>query len=244
MELIDLFANYFLLLSNDYLLMTISLSLFIFSKQKDHTHLILMLLFSMIYKTILKDVFQSPALSTSPTLNFGFPSGHINFATIFYGWLIITYKSKKLFCLSLAAMILTGWGILHMGYHDKNDLLLTPIFAIILITIYKTFLLKLKKEKILMILMMIALICQLFSIYLIGYVKCDMIIGSYGILGFGLSNAIHTHQYKNLLLPIGFLVLFFIISETSMQFIKNSIWTVMFAISYFLKLYSLQFKTV
>lgn len=235
MDLINLVANCFLLLSNDYLLMIISLLLFVFSKEKDHSHLILLLLFSMIYKTILKDIFKCSTPLTSPSHNFGFPSGHMNFATMFYLWIMLTYQSKKLYLFGILSLILTGWSIVYSGFHNVLDIVLTPIFPVFFIAIYKTFLLKFEKIRILTIFMIAGLFCQLFSIYLIGYLKCDTIIGSYGILGFGLAQAIFMQKYKQTILSIGILISFFIISESSMQFIKNSLWTIVFAIPCFFK---------
>ena len=129
MDVVYGIAKSCLLLSNDYLLMLSAITLFIFHQRYNYTHLIFLLLFSMVYKTILKDIFKCPAPPTSPTTNFGFPSGHINFAVIYYGWFMVTYRTNLPKILCPIALIMTGWAMVYTGYHYLFDVLFTPFFA-------------------------------------------------------------------------------------------------------------------
>ena len=230
MDVVYAIAKSCLLLSNDYLLMLIAIALFVFHRRYNYSHLIFLLLFSMIYKTVLKDIFKWPAPLTSPTTNFGFPSGHINFAVIYYGWFMMTYHTKLLNILCPLVIITTGWAMVYTGYHYLSDVLLTPFFAIFVLCLYKFILKKFSMIKFVHLFCLLALVCQIASIWLIGYLKCDAIIGSYGILGFSSGILLRNRQYKNLTCPVITLIWFATIAGNLSSFLGNCVWFMVFGI--------------
>lgn len=218
MDNINLVIKGLLLLSNDYILMSLATLFYISSKKDNAAHLILLLLFSMIYKTMLKDVFKLPAPITSPTTNFGFPSGHINFAVIFYGWFVLTIPHSKLLRLICPLIVgLTGWSMVYIGYHYPIDVILTPILALSVLDLYKVFLIRLSIDKFANLFLAIAVVLHATSMIFFGYLKCDTVIGCYGILGFVSAIFLTVKKlYKNILLvTIGLLIFYAQSNETS-----------------------------
>jgi membrane-associated phospholipid phosphatase len=89
---------------------------------------VLLLITSTIISEALKQLFKVPLLC-DPT-RYGFPSGHTQFATIFYGWICyqLTLHAPRylriiyiLLTLSILACGVTS--IVHYGYHTWFDII-------------------------------------------------------------------------------------------------------------------------
>ncbi len=93
--------------------------------------LLVMVFFSAIINSFLKDIFQDPrpdfALNIDPWLqtdtSFGFPSGHTQIAVVI--WLYIALNVKNLFVKSLSIIFLFGVPLsrVYLGVHDIGDIL-------------------------------------------------------------------------------------------------------------------------
>ncbi len=210
-------------ISNDYLLMLIAVLFYIFSKRPEHAHLIILLLFAMVYKGLLKEMLQIQAPVTSPT-KFGFPSGHINFATMFFGWFMMTYRTKLLYWICPLALALASISTIYLGYHDIYDVLFTPILPICLLMIYNICLKKVGLSNFTLIFIIISSLCYLISFFTLDKMPIDVIVGSYGILGVGSGLCIVNLQYKYITYMLIVLTIFFAINAN----ITNGIWFVVF----------------
>lgn len=210
-------------ISNDYLLMLVAALFYIFSKRTEYAHLIILLLVAMIYKAILKDLLKIPAPVTSPT-KYGFPSGHINFATMFFGWLMITHKSKLLYFLCPAALVLASLSTIYLGYHDISDVLLTPLLPVCFLTIYYVFLRNIEQDKFMIIFITISFALQILSVTLIGHLPIDVAIGSYGILGFGVATSLIQRRYHQIALCLCTLFTYLLIAGNFPKFLNYCIW--------------------
>lgn len=214
-------------ISNDYLLMCLAVLFYIFSKKAEHAHLVILLLFAMVYKACLKELLKIPAPVTSPT-KYGFPSGHINFATMFFGWFIVTYKSKLLYWLCPMAFALASWSTIYLGYHDILDVLLTPLLPICALIIHTLYLRQASLNKLILVFIITSLICQIISFFALEKMPIDVIIGSYGILGFGIATLMLSNRLKMLMLFIAIALLFLALSNDMLQFSQNCIWLLVF----------------
>ncbi|MBQ7524127.1 MAG: hypothetical protein IJT08_00780 [Alphaproteobacteria bacterium] len=225
--------DFLLLLSNDRLIMLIAVLFFVFSRddgRRNYAPLVFLLLFAMVYKTVLKDVFRLPAPIASPTKNFGFPSGHMNFATMFYLWFVVNAKGYISRTLLVLSLIFAGVGLYLSGYHDAFSILVTPIFPITCLFLYRRFLLDRNMEFQSLFFLTIST-CTIFITSLVsGTPKIDLVIGAYGTLGFYAGNTITTGKYTRLLLASASLLLFFITSQSQSTFLGNCCWTTVFAI--------------
>ena len=216
---------YFLsLLSNDYLLMLVAVVFYIKSKKPEYGHLIILLLFAMIYKSFLKELLQIPAPAASPT-KYGFPSGHINFATMFYGWFMINYRTKLMYGIGILALTLASISTVYLGYHDKLDVIVTPIIPIFILYLYQKYLKDINYNKFTYIFVASASVFHILSYFILNQTPIDVFIGSYGILGFGILQFLHTRT--SALWMILIIILYYAMSDG--YFYRNCIWFVVFA---------------
>lgn len=214
-------------ISNDYLLMLVAVLFYIFSKRSEHANLVILLLFAMVYKALLKETLQMPAPVTSPT-TYGFPSGHINFATMFFGCFMITYRTKLLYWMCPIALALASISTIYLGYHDIYDVILTPILPICVLVIYNIYLKKVDLSNFTLIFIIISSLCYLVSFFALDKIPIDVVIGSYGILGFGVAILVLSYQLRMLMLCMIISLFFFALSGELINFSKNCIWLLAF----------------
>lgn len=205
MELYDFILNFLLIFSNVMLLMFITAVLYITSKKNDYQYLILLLLFEMIFKTILKDIFKIPPPPTSPSHNYGFPSGHIYFATVFYSWIAFYNRSRSLGIFNLIALTLSTIAIIVKGYHEVSWSIITFIMGILTTAVFYTMFKNSRKTEIINVLLIISLVLTLFAYSVFGALKIDLIISAYGTAGF-ICGLCVTEKYSNWILPIILLI--------------------------------------
>lgn len=168
-----------------YTIAVISFLIVIFSKKRDNNGLIYLLFLTMIYNTILKDVFKLPLPETCPSKGFGFPSGHMNFNAIFYFWLMMINRNAIIRAALLSMLGISGWGMVYSGFHYARDVLITPLFAFALIFLYKRYIEILGKEKAFAIVLAISMILLVVVSEMRGIVEFHIALAYGIILGFG-----------------------------------------------------------
>ncbi len=220
-------ATCFSYISNDYLLMCVAVLFCIFSKRTEYAHLVILLLFAMVYKALLKELLKIPAPVTSPT-KYGFPSGHINFATIFFGWFMVTYRTKLLYWLCPIALTLASVSTIYLGYHDIYDVMLTPLLPVCVLTIYHIYLRQVPPSNFILVFIITSLLCQIISFFALEKMPIDVIIGSYGILGFGIGTFVLSYRFEMFILVMMTSLVFFTFSNDLFQFSKNCVWLLAF----------------
>jgi hypothetical protein len=112
---------------------------FICIDRKIFLRCICLLMLTMIYNTILKNIFQIPLPETCPASGFGFPSGHFHFVSIFYVWIIAHYKNTHLRLACLVLMAIYGTAVVCAGYHYSADVVAALGFATVSVFLYKKF---------------------------------------------------------------------------------------------------------
>lgn len=216
-------------MSNDYLLMIIAILFYVLSKRSEHAHLIILLLFAMVYKSLLKEMLQIPAPTTSPT-KYGFPSGHINFAVIFFGWFMIIYRTKFLYWFCPTVLALASLSTIYLGYHTYSDVILTPLLPICFLILYYLFMRHFNLDKFITIFVVLSLLCQSLSKFFLDKMPIDIIIGSYGILGLGIGIFMLQRKCRMFVfLGINSLI-FFVYAGNLDKFIQNCTWLMVFGV--------------
>lgn len=88
---------------------------------------LLLLIISVIMGEVLKSIFKIPLIFDPK--RYGFPSGHTQFATVFYGWICYQLSQKAPHYLRVIytalTMIILAFGvtaIVHYGYHTWFDI--------------------------------------------------------------------------------------------------------------------------
>lgn len=135
---IECLSKEFLSIFNTYSIMAISCVLYIFSdKSKQYKEMICLMFLTMLYNSILKEIFKLPLPETCKANCYSFPSGHMNFQSIFYIWMIIKNRNSLFRMILLIFWIITGAAMVFAGYHFARDVIITPIFSLMFILLFK-----------------------------------------------------------------------------------------------------------
>lgn len=136
----DLLGRFFLFTLQDSFLCSFIFIALIGLRSKRVAEATLLLLFSIVFNSLLKCIFKVPL---PPALNitdwYAFPSGHMQSAAMFYGWLAYRYNEKWLWIVTTILLLGIGWALQHFGYHDLRDVIASvivavTIFALLIIT--------------------------------------------------------------------------------------------------------------
>ena len=107
-----------------------------FGKKEDFGGALYLLLFTMILNVVLKSIFQIPLALHLEKEGFAFPSGHMQSAAVFYGWL--AYKTSSFSMKGLVLILLMGSGssLVYFGYHTWVEVLGGIGFAALTVGLY------------------------------------------------------------------------------------------------------------
>lgn len=183
----DSMFHFFLLFSQWWLALTIALIGFALGKRWLCYHATCLVLFSMLVNVALKSTFQIPL---SPSLNvsgFAFPSGHMQFATVFYGWLALQTKHRSLQALAIGILTGVGASLVHFGYHSWFDVFGALFFGGILIVCYQKLIAQ--KEK------YVFWSLALSAILLLSYIAYRVPIPNHALMAFVLLMSLLSGRY-------------------------------------------------
>ena len=133
---IDAVARFFLGFSHFLFIFPMLALGFIFLNKRLFYHALCIMFFNIILNVALKATFQIPLAPFLNKAGFAFPSGHMQLATIVYGWLAFKRPSTRLRILISVVLMGIGFGLVHFGYHTVIDVLGGVFFAILLIKLY------------------------------------------------------------------------------------------------------------
>lgn len=108
---------------------------FIFSKQI-FCKALFILLFSMVVNAYLKSLWQVPLPSALGKEGWAFPSGHMQTAFAFWGWLAWEYNQILFRFFVTFLLIGIGFSLVHFGYHDYYDIFGALGCGIISLSVY------------------------------------------------------------------------------------------------------------
>ncbi len=94
----------------------------------------LLILFTMIFNTLLKSFFLVPLNPAIGKEGFAFPSGHMQVAVAFYGWVFWAYAYRGVRSLIILTLTGLGYGLIQQGYHTLEDVV--AAVAVGILTIY------------------------------------------------------------------------------------------------------------
>ena len=96
-----------------------------------------LLTFNILLNVALKGTFKIPLSPALHVIGYAFPSGHMQLATVFYGWIALhwTRRSARLAIVVLLAGI--GAGLMHFGYHTLSDVLAALVVGLGLIAVFQ-----------------------------------------------------------------------------------------------------------
>ena len=99
-------------------------------------HALCLLVLSILLNIILKNIFQIPLSPALGKEGFAFPSGHMQVATVLYGWLAFNIKNIWVRLSIVIILLGVGFSLVHAGYHNYYDVFGGVFFGTLLIGIY------------------------------------------------------------------------------------------------------------
>jgi hypothetical protein len=212
--------EFFLLFGNAQVLMPLIL-IGIILCERNFLSPAMLLLFTMIFSTLLKFIFAipySPELVAKLGKNgFSFPSGHMQSTFVFYGWFIIATNNKLLRLILSLIILAEGVALIYEGYHNIYDVLGAVVFAGLTIIFYKTTVFLIEKnfskvpEKLIGTILILVLSIFLIIILAIFYqIPSHLYMILYSITGvnFALLSSVKEHNTKIINLLLILLILF------------------------------------
>lgn len=128
-----LLADGFLLFSHLFFQITIVILGCLFINRTLFFQVIWLSAMSIILNVALKGSFQMPLSPALHKIGYAFPSGHMQQATVFYGWLALNASSRWLKGLISLLLVGIGAALIHYGYHDMNDVLAGVFVALVIL---------------------------------------------------------------------------------------------------------------
>ncbi len=135
-QIVTIFSKIF---GEVYSVVIISIFGFVFVDRKIFRCCLYLMMLTMIYNTILKNIFQMLPPKTCPSINFGFPSGHSHFISVFYIWVVLHYKNNILRVLCLLMIMFLWYSMVYLGFHYAFDACVASVFALCSVLLYKHF---------------------------------------------------------------------------------------------------------
>jgi membrane-associated phospholipid phosphatase len=175
----DIFYHFFLEFSHPTIIVPLLLLVYIRAGHEIFYDTACLLFISPIVNVALKITFQIPLTFKE---GFAFPSGHMQFATVLYGWL--AFRSRNIIYQIIASALIgaIGASLVHFGYHNFFDIGGGIFFGWLLIIIYYS--IKIKTPKILPWFMWLgssALMIYIYKNYKVEHVTW---MAYYGLTGF------------------------------------------------------------
>lgn len=145
------------------------------------------ILFTMVFNTYLKSLWQIPLPIEINKNSWAFPSGHMQIAIVLWGWLTWSFKTRLFSIFSCLLLIGIAVSLVSCGFHNILDISGAVFFGVISLILYN-FLLKIpllsKQNKPLIGIFLSVLTIPL--IFLIPKSYTHLWVAQGGLLGFSL----------------------------------------------------------
>lgn len=128
--------DFFLIFGSPYLFLLITLTGFLLLNKNLFYQAACIAAFSVVVNVALKGTFKIPLSFYKAQLTYAFPSGHMQFETVFYGWLALYFHSWWLYCCVALMFFGSAAAMEYFHYHDTYDLVGGFIVGLILIGLY------------------------------------------------------------------------------------------------------------
>ncbi|WP_165481421.1 hypothetical protein [Legionella brunensis] len=165
-SMLDNLGSFFLLFGNGAVIIPIIALGFICLDRKLFYQTACLLAFSMIMNVALKISFQVPLPAALGKGWYAFPSGHMQMATVFYGWL--AYKIGIPWFRGVVVILLLGisFSLIHFNYHNVYDIAGALFFALWIMVLYQFLLSRWPRNfPFILLIMAICLLCYIDLIY-------------------------------------------------------------------------------
>ena len=128
---LDIIAKFFLIFGQEFVLVPLIIIGFLAINKKTYGNALFLLLFTMIFNAFLKPIFQIPLAEHLNKTVYAFPSGHMQTAIVFYGWLFIAHKNTLIRSVVSIILLGIGFALIQQKYHNLYDVLGAILFGIL-----------------------------------------------------------------------------------------------------------------
>lgn len=136
MQYLDIIAKFFLVFGQEFILIPLITIGFFALNKKTYGHAIILLLFTMIFNAFLKSIFQIPLAEHLNKTGYAFPSGHMQSAIAFYGWLFVAHKNTLVRTMVLTILFGLGYSLIQQKFHNIYDVSAAVLFGSLTLLIY------------------------------------------------------------------------------------------------------------
>jgi len=198
--MLDEFYRFFLSFVHIPVLLPLIIVGYIWLDKKIFFHAISITLLTVIFNGALKWTFRIPLAPSIGQAGFAFPSGHMQVAAAFYGWL---FNSTNKYIVKIGTSIIMlgiAAGLMHFNYHNLIDVLGAFICAFTFINLYKHLLTKYGEQKLSLINALLATIL-IWYLYLLDGIVPKALMAYYSLLAFSASEILLKNHSINLSKP-------------------------------------------
>jgi PAP2 superfamily len=188
--MIDSIAHIFLGATRDHFIIPLIILGYIWIDREVFYHATCLILVSMIFNLALKLTFQIPLSPALGKEGFAFPSGHMQSATTFFGWLALKSRSLIIRILLLVILIGVGFSLVHFHYHNYYDVLAAIFFSVLLIAVYFWVLISKAKSFLGCILIVFSTLLIVYMDSRVQSISAHIWMAYYGLIGFIISEKI------------------------------------------------------
>jgi len=132
----DIVFRFFLTFSHETIILPIVLIGYTLQDRTKWSSAVYIMLFTMVLSQFLKDLWKIPLPAHIDPNGYAFPSGHMQMAATFYGYLMLQYKHIAVRASCSLIIIMVGLSLMHFGYHELRDILGGLGFAALTIASY------------------------------------------------------------------------------------------------------------
>lgn len=137
MDFITPLAHLMTWIMHEYVILTLSLlGYFFYSNKGTPSRVLTVLLFTMMLSTYLKSLWQIPLNPNIARTGWAFPSGHMQGAVVFWGWLAWELKNRSLSYTVVVLLLAYASAVVHLGYHSWDDILGGVVFGGLTLPVY------------------------------------------------------------------------------------------------------------
>lgn len=112
----------FLFLTKEYFLIPFVLLGIYYFDRKIFLNALGVLLFSIVLNTFLKSIWQTPLANHIQSDSWAFPSGHMQSACVFWGYLALQYRKLRFSLLVSIILLGVGYALVYFGWHKPIDI--------------------------------------------------------------------------------------------------------------------------
>lgn len=136
MQMSDYIATFFLAFGNGFIIIPLILWGLVFDERRLFASALRLVALSILVNVALKISFQVPLSPSLAKEGFAFPSGHMQLATVFYGWLAYNRRNRLLSVGTVCLLTGIAWGLIHFDYHTLYDVTAAVVVAHCLFYLY------------------------------------------------------------------------------------------------------------